>query len=112
MKSIFRMFGGEAGGFNPDLLSGRLEEMLPTIQQVLKNSSEVNLLCSFGLSTINDDLDRSTLSSATQQQPLLSVFVSQSSSGCYFSTSCYELSSCDVQVPMCHANYNQPAQLV
>ena len=28
------MFGGEAGGFNPDLLSGRLEEMLPTIQQV------------------------------------------------------------------------------
>ena len=36
MKSIFRMFGGEAGGFNPDLLSGRLEEMLPTIQQVLK----------------------------------------------------------------------------
>lgn len=31
---IVRMFGGEAGGFNPDLLSGRLEEMLPTIQQV------------------------------------------------------------------------------
>ena len=31
---IARMFGGEAGGFNPDLLSGRLEEMLPTIQQV------------------------------------------------------------------------------
>ena len=30
-----RMFGGEAGGFNPDLLSGRLEEMLPTIQQVM-----------------------------------------------------------------------------
>merc|ERR1711972_236722 len=28
------MFGGEAGGFNPDLLSGRLEEMLPTIQAV------------------------------------------------------------------------------
>ena len=28
---IARMFGGEAGGFNPDLLSGRLEEMLPTI---------------------------------------------------------------------------------
>ena len=51
MKSIFRMFGGEAGGFNPDLLSGRLEEMLPTIQQVLKKSSEDYLLCSFGLST-------------------------------------------------------------
>ena len=33
---IARMFGGEAGGFNPDLLSGRLEEMLPTIQQVKK----------------------------------------------------------------------------
>ena len=32
-----RMFGGEAGGFNPDLLSGRLEEMLPTIQQVMNN---------------------------------------------------------------------------
>jgi hypothetical protein len=28
------MFGGAEGGFNPDLLSGRLEEMLPTIQQV------------------------------------------------------------------------------
>ena len=112
MKSIFRMFGGEAGGFNPDLLSGRLEEMLPTIQQVLKNPSEDYLLCSFGLSTINGDLDRSTLSSATQQQPLLSVFVSQSSSGCYFSTSCCELSSCDMREPTCHATYNQPAQLV
>ena len=33
-RFIARMFGGEAGGFNPDLLSGRLEEMLPTIQQV------------------------------------------------------------------------------
>ena len=28
------MFGGADGGFNPDLLSGRLEEMLPVIQQV------------------------------------------------------------------------------
>ena len=38
---IARMFGGEAGGFNPDLLSGRLEEMLPTIQQVKKLKAEV-----------------------------------------------------------------------
>ena len=29
------MFGGADGGFNPDLLSGRLEEMLPVIQQVV-----------------------------------------------------------------------------
>merc|ERR550517_650759 len=29
-----RMFGGAEGSFNPDLLSGRLEEMLPTIQSV------------------------------------------------------------------------------
>ena len=28
------MFGGADGGFNPDMLSGRLEEMLPVIQQV------------------------------------------------------------------------------
>jgi len=34
VTNMARMFGGEAGGFNPDLLSGRLEEMLPTIQQV------------------------------------------------------------------------------
>ena len=38
------MFGGEAGGFNPDLLSGRLEEMLPTIQQVTKNN-RIDVLC-------------------------------------------------------------------
>ena len=37
---IARMFGGEAGGFNPDLLSGRLEEMLPTIQQVKSIQNE------------------------------------------------------------------------
>ena len=29
------MFGGADGGFNPDILSGRLEEMLPVIQQVV-----------------------------------------------------------------------------
>jgi hypothetical protein len=31
---ISRMFGTDAA-FNPDLLSGRLEEILPTIQQVI-----------------------------------------------------------------------------
>jgi len=33
ISNMASMFGG-AGGFNPDLLSGRLEEMLPIIQQV------------------------------------------------------------------------------
>ena len=28
------MFGGQEGGFNPDLISDRLEDMLPVIQQV------------------------------------------------------------------------------
>merc|ERR1712083_1210512 len=32
--NMARMFGGPDSGFNPDLLSGRLEEMLPTIQAV------------------------------------------------------------------------------
>ena len=36
---IARMFGGEAGGFNPDLLSGRLEEMLPTMSKHFSNIS-------------------------------------------------------------------------
>ena len=31
---MIRMFGGADGQFNPDMLSGRLEEMLPTIQSV------------------------------------------------------------------------------
>jgi len=34
ITNMARMFGGQDGGFNPDLLSGRLEEMLPVIQQV------------------------------------------------------------------------------
>jgi len=34
ISSMASMFGGPDSGFNPDLLSGRLEEMLPTIQQV------------------------------------------------------------------------------
>ena len=34
INNMARMFGGAEGQFNPDLLSGRLEEMLPTIQQV------------------------------------------------------------------------------
>jgi len=34
ITNMARMFGGPDGGFNPDLLSGRLEEMLPTIQAV------------------------------------------------------------------------------
>jgi len=34
ITNMSRMFGGAEGGFNPDLLSGRLEEMLPVIQQV------------------------------------------------------------------------------
>jgi len=34
ISNMASMFGGAAGGFNPDLLSGRLEEMLPIIQQV------------------------------------------------------------------------------
>ena len=88
------------------------KKCFPQYSRCWNKSSEEYLLCSFGLSTINGDLDRSTLSSATQQQPLLSVFVSQSSSGCYFSTSCCELSSCDMREPTCHATYNQPAQLV
>jgi len=33
--NMARMFGGPDSGFNPDLLSGRLEEMLPTIQAVM-----------------------------------------------------------------------------
>jgi len=33
ISNMSRMFGG-ADGFNPDLLAGRLEEMLPVIQQV------------------------------------------------------------------------------
>jgi hypothetical protein len=32
--SVSRMFGTDTA-FNPDLLSGRLEEILPTIQQVI-----------------------------------------------------------------------------
>jgi len=34
INNMASMFGGAAGQFNPDLLSGRLEEMLPTIQSV------------------------------------------------------------------------------
>ena len=34
ISNMARMFGGPESGFNPDLLSGRLEEMLPTIQAV------------------------------------------------------------------------------
>ena len=34
INNMARMFGGAEGQFNPDLLSGRLEEMLPTIQAV------------------------------------------------------------------------------
>jgi arsenite-transporting ATPase len=34
ISNMARMFGGGESGFNPDLLSGRLEEMLPIIQQV------------------------------------------------------------------------------
>jgi len=34
VSNMARMFGGADGGFNPDLLSDRLEEMLPVIQQV------------------------------------------------------------------------------
>ncbi|XP_023321417.1 ATPase ASNA1 homolog [Eurytemora carolleeae] len=34
ISNMARMFGGADGGFNPDMLSGRLEEMLPVIQQV------------------------------------------------------------------------------
>ena len=34
ISNMASMFGGPDSGFNPDLLSGRLEEMLPTIQAV------------------------------------------------------------------------------
>jgi len=34
INNMARMFGGADGSFNPDMLSGRLEEMLPTIQSV------------------------------------------------------------------------------
>merc|ERR1712050_458976 len=34
ISNMAGMFGGAEGGFNPDMLSGRLEEMLPTIQSV------------------------------------------------------------------------------
>ena len=38
------MFGGPNSGFNPDLLSGRLEEMLPTIQAVISTSCQHHLI--------------------------------------------------------------------
>ena len=34
ISNMAGMFGGADGGFNPEMLSGRLEEMLPTIQSV------------------------------------------------------------------------------
>jgi len=34
ISNMARMFGGQEGGFNPDLISDRLEDMLPVIQQV------------------------------------------------------------------------------
>jgi len=43
MSSVGRMFGGEAGAaFDPEMLSGRLEELLPVIRQVNEQFKDAN----------------------------------------------------------------------
>lgn len=43
MSSVGRMFGGEAGAaFDPEMLSGRLEELLPVIKQVNEQFKDAN----------------------------------------------------------------------
>merc|ERR1719510_865823 len=42
ISNMAGMFGGADGGFNPEMLSGRLEEMLPTIQSVNQQFKDAN----------------------------------------------------------------------
>merc|ERR1719213_85067 len=48
ISNMAGMFGGADGGFNPEMLSGRLEEMLPTIQSVnqqLRDPAMTTFVC-------------------------------------------------------------------